>query len=410
MINKAWGRSAIGRSLLLVSNGKEVDMKKKLGIYIHIPFCEKKCDYCDFLSGTATMEQKEAYVQALIKEIQSYEKMAREYKIETVFIGGGTPTSLEGLQISRIIKELKRVFSIIKEEEERIEFTIEANPGTLTKEKSEEYKASGVNRLSIGLQSADNKELKKLGRIHTFEEFVENYEMARKVGFENINIDLISSLPGQSKTDWEATLNKVVALNPEHISAYSLIIEEGTPFYDRYSNEKGEGLLSEDTDREIYNVTKDILLRNGYHRYEISNYARAGYESRHNSSYWTRVEYLGIGLGASSFLNQTRHENESDMETYIKYSFDYNKIKRNIEVLTKKQQMEEFMFLGLRRISGIHPEEFFTSFGETIEQVYGSVLRKLEAENLLIVGKERIYLTDPGIDISNYIFAQFLLD
>lgn len=395
--------------------------KHNLGIYIHIPFCVKKCEYCDFLSFHGNKTLQKEYVNALVSEILSYDKLANDYRVRTIFIGGGTPSIMDGKDIALILKKVREVFNINEVEKFSNEVTIECNPGTLTKEKLLDYKEAGINRLSIGLQSANNEELKLLGRIHTFEEFVENYNLAREVGFENINIDLMSALPGQTIDGWINTLNKVISLNPEHISAYSLIIEEGTPFFhkygmeENYKNEISHGLgneaklPNEDEDRAIYQKTKEILEANGYLRYEISNYGKLGYECIHNSSYWERTPYIGIGLGSSSLLNNHRFHNVLDIDEYIKYSYDHEKIRIDNEELTRNQQMEEFMFLGLRMSKGIHRHKFLKQFNIEIDQVYGEVISSLINKKLLIHQEDRIFLSQKGIDVSNYVLAEFLL-
>lgn len=376
--------------------------KKDLGLYIHIPFCVKKCDYCDFLSAPADTNTKNDYIRAVIAEIISCKEYAAEYLVKTIFIGGGTPSCVDGQYIADILRTIKDVFSVY----EQVEITIETNPGTLTKEKLSIYKKAGINRLSIGLQSADNNELERIGRIHTFEEFLSNYNLARNMGFNNINVDLISALPGQNLADWMKTLGKVVQIEPEHISAYSLILEEGTPFMERYSEED----LDEELDRDIYAATKDFLENAGYRRYEISNYAKPGYECKHNTSYWIRTDYLGLGLGSSSLIHNTRFHNERDLRTYIKQSFDYHNIRKELEVLSKKDQMEEFMFLGLRLCKGINTEEFELQFGVSLESIYGNVINQSVREGLLAKNKEQLYLTEKGIDLSNTVMARFLLD
>jgi oxygen-independent coproporphyrinogen III oxidase len=379
------------------------EQKRDLGLYIHIPFCVKKCDYCDFLSAPADEETKKLYVKALLSEIDSLRDVASEYLVKTIFIGGGTPSSIDGTYIIEIMEAVRGVFESANLD---LEITIEVNPGTLSKEKLLDYKQAGINRLSFGLQSTDNLELKKLGRIHTFETFVENYHLAREVGFQNINIDLMSALPGQTLDNWLNTLDKVVHLNPEHISAYSLIIEEGTPFYNRYNEEDQDDEL----DRLIYSKTKETLEMAGYFRYEISNYAKLGYECKHNSSYWTRTEYLGLGLGASSLIQNTRFHNEENLQEYIKLSNNYMNIRREMDKLTLNQQMEEFMFLGLRMQSGINTIKFHKEFGIRIEAVYGDVIKQSIDEELLALKDYNLYLTDKGLDISNLVMSRFLID
>lgn len=409
-------------------------MNKDLGLYIHIPFCVKKCAYCDFLSAPADEEMKESYFKALLGEINSYQTRTRGYTVPTIFIGGGTPSCFPASYIQEILETIRQVFSV---EEERLEATIEANPGTLTKNKLKTYQNAGINRISIGLQSADNNELKLLGRIHTYEQFKENYFLAREAGFQNINIDLMSALPGQTLKSWENTLYRITELNPEHISAYSLIVEEGTPFYDQYgeNGSRKEELPDEDTDRLIYHKTKEILKNQGYERYEISNYAKPGFECRHNSSYWIGTQYLGLGLGASSLLNGARIKNTQDLNQYIacceknnhftsaqkEKSFEYRTeteainqdylgIQEEYQELSRKDKIEEFMFLGLRMCRGVSRAEFLDRFHVSLEEVYPRLLIRLEQEKLIESDKDRIWLTEYGIDISNMVLSEFLLD
>ncbi len=428
--------------------------KERLGLYIHIPFCVRKCDYCDFLSAPATEAVKQRYFDALLAEIRSYKGKTDGYTVPTIFIGGGTPSCVEAVYIKKVLDAIWEVFEVRPEKEitlstgeqpialpseaavkAEIEVSIEVNPGTIDEDKLIAYREAGINRLSFGLQSTQDQELKLLGRIHNYEEFVRNYEMARRLGFHNINIDLMSALPGQTLKDWEGTLQKIAVLGPEHISAYSLIIEEGTPFYERY-REGSEGaceLPGEDTDREIYLRTKEILESYGYHRYEISNYSKAGYECRHNLSYWTGVEYLGLGLGASSLVCHTRFHNTPELEEYISECNGLNKqelnapnektleqasiglpdtlgIRRELQPLTLKLQMEEYMFLGLRITKGIRREEFKRRFKASIDSIYGAVIDRFLAQGLLAEKGDYLCLTDHGIDISNVVLAEFLLD
>ena len=401
--------------------------KQPLGIYVHIPFCVKKCAYCDFLSGPVTKDRKADYIEALKKEIRCDKNLKKQYQVVSIFFGGGTPSSLEGNQIEEILDAIYESFEIDKSKlldgKEDIEITVEANPGTLSKEKLRTYRLAGVNRLSIGLQSANDTELKLLGRIHTYEEFLHNYQLAREAGFMNINVDLMSALPGQTLESYEDTLRKVVVLRPTHISAYSLIIEEGTPFYEKY----GEGmpeenlLPTEEVDRLMYARTKEILKGDGYERYEISNYAKKGYACRHNSLYWNGTDYIGFGLGASSYLRPVRYQNETDMDRYLSYldggidaSTMQEKLHQNRTELTKENQMEEFMFLGLRLTKGVSLEEFEIRFGISIKEVYENVISKHSNEGLLEItsdaGKQYLALTEKGRDVSNYVMADFLLD
>lgn len=381
-------------------------MKKELELYIHIPFCVRKCAYCDFLSNPANQKMREAYVDALVKEIRAYKEMASDYVVTTIFLGGGTPSVLDGAQMKRIFAALREIFEVCP----GAEITMEANPGTVTREKLKAYQEAGINRISFGLQSVNNEELKMLGRIHTYEEFLESYWLARECGFENINIDLISAIPKQTLKSWEETLTKVIQLDPEHISAYSLIIEEGTPFAKIY----GEGcagekeLPSEEEEREIYQRTEVLLGEAGYHRYEISNYAKDGKECRHNLGYWERKEYLGIGLGASSLINNMRFHNIEDLTSYIQNSESLEKIQCERETLSETEQMEEFIFLGFRKMQGISENEFAEIFGQSIQACYGANIERLKQEGLLLEENGFLKLTKQGIDISNYVFAELL--
>lgn len=372
-------------------------MKRRLGIYIHIPFCVRKCEYCDFLSAPAGEETREQYAAMLKKEIAEAEDLAGRFQAETVFFGGGTPSLLSAEEFSGIMDALYRRFDVLPD----AEITVECNPGTLTKEKLSAYKAAGVSRLSIGLQSADDRELKMLGRIHTWKEFQESYDLARSAGFDNLNIDLISALPGQTESAWMNTLSRTAALEPEHISAYSLIIEEGTPFYRQYA-EGGplENLLpDEDTERKMYEDTKLFLQERGYERYEISNYARPGYACRHNLSYWERIDYKGFGIGAASLVDEVRYKNSASLAAYLRGDFSFE----SREELRKKDRLEETMFLGLRKMEGV-------ALTEELWSVYGRTFEDLKKKGLLKEEKGRILLTDRGIDISNYVLSEFLLD
>lgn len=386
---------------------------KALELYVHIPFCVKKCAYCDFLSAPAGEEERQRYVEILLKEIQEYREQYRDYRVTTIFVGGGTPSILNGEQIKEIFNALRENFVIDTD----AEITIEVNPGTVTEEKAEAWKQVGINRISIGLQSVNDEELQMLGRIHTYQDFTDTYELLRRKGFANLNVDLISAIPGQTAESWRKTLCTVAKLEPEHISAYSLIIEEGTPFYTLYGEDRQDAVLKsmpnplpdEDTERIIYEDTEKILETYGYHRYEISNYAKIGYECRHNEGYWRRVNYLGIGLGASSLIENQRFRNLSKYEEYIEAVQNREDLREEYENLSVAEEMEEFMFLGLRMMDGISKAEFYEKFGREIEAVYEKQLRQLEKDGLIEFVKNRIRLTKRGIDISNYVFEKFLL-
>ena len=380
-------------------------------LYIHIPFCVKKCDYCDFLSFAADEQTQKSYVAALQKELAFYGAKYKDRRITTIFIGGGTPSWLKEDYMQAIMETVYHYFSV----EQDAEITIECNPGTITEHKFEVYRRIGINRLSIGLQSVHNEELKILGRIHTFEQFLKTYDMARKHGFSNINIDLMSSLPGQTPEIFCDSLYQVLKLKPEHISAYSLIIEKGTPFYELYRfdavrQEAGmqtESLPTEEEEYQTTKMTQHILKESGYHWYEVSNFAKPGYECRHNIGYWKRVDYLGVGLGASSLIDNVRYSNTRDLYTYLSVPAD--SLHETAEQITRNEQMEEFMFLGLRMRDGFYRDEFTQAFGIPIEAVYGDALNHLQQEELLLKREGRIYLTDKGMDLNNYVVAQFML-
>lgn len=380
-------------------------MKKDLGLYLHIPFCIQKCGYCDFLSAPAGREEREAYVQALEKEIRSYGDFAGSYRVSTVFVGGGTPSCLEASQTERIFEAVKDTFEI----ERMPEISMEMNPGTVTKEKLQAYKNCGINRLSIGLQSVRDSNLRLLGRIHTYEEFLESFRLAREAGFQNINVDLISSLPGQTDESWREELKTAAELSPEHISVYQLILEEGTPFYEKYAAHP-KLLPDEETSRAIYQATEEVLRQYGFHQYEISNYAREGRECRHNLKYWERGDYLGLGLGAASMVRNIRMNNTGDMKIYLEKCGEPKTMRTDVQFLEEPRQIEEFMFLGLRKTRGISKKEFRRVFGRDIELVYEKALKKLFSSGMLLEKKDRLYLSKEGVLLSNAVLSEFLFD
>lgn len=380
-------------------------MKKDLGLYIHIPFCVKKCAYCDFLSWKGSGEEREAYVQALEKEISSYSEFAKDYRVSTVFFGGGTPSVLEGEQTERILKKIRDTFRVEKD----AEITLEMNPGTSQKEKLLLYRELGINRLSIGLQSVKNENLKLLGRIHTYGDFLDSYRMAREAGFDNISADLISSLPGQTLEEWKEELEILQETPLEHISVYQLIIEKGTEFYEKYG-EHEELLPDEETSREIYLWTGKYLKEHGFEQYEISNYARPSRKSRHNLRYWERKDYLGLGLGAASMVHNIRMSNTRDWEKYIEGSQNPKRLREEVEFLEEPRQMEEFMFLGLRKTEGVSRKEFRRIFGRDLDMVYEKALEKHLENGMLEASKDRIRLSQAGILVSNQVLSDFIFD
>jgi len=409
--------------------------KLPLSLYIHIPFCKKKCLYCDFLSAPACAQEQEDYVKALLREISVMAKLCEEYRVISVFFGGGTPSLLSSSQMERIMSAIRKGYDLCED----AEITVECNPATADLPKLSAYRECGINRLSIGLQSANDKELKELGRIHNYRQFLETFDAARKAGFTNINVDIMSALPGQTYESYMHTLTSVISLHPEHISAYSLIIEEGTPFYERYgegaANKVVQGMESahiypqlpdEDTERKMYHDTAKVLQKEGYLRYEISNYAKKGYECRHNMTYWTGIEYLGLGLGASSYFRGYRYKNITDLNDYIQKCMERLSIQNilqgaaesmldspltdEIVALTVKDKMEEYMFLGLRLKKGVSIHRFQQQFGLSMDNVYGKVIGKLKQEGLLWQQGDSLRLSKKGTDLANYAMSHFILE
>ena len=383
---------------------------KPLSLYIHIPFCVQKCDYCDFLSFSATDGEKAAYVNALIDELNAASvtlgAAAGEREVISVYIGGGTPSAIPAEDIVRILGAVREGFFMDPD----CEISMEVNPGTVTVENLNVYRAAGINRLSVGCQSMHDNELKLLGRIHTKQDILNTFHAARDAGFTNINIDLMSALPDQKYDDYMDSVAQVVALHPEHISAYALMLEEGTPFYEEYSEE----VRNEDLDLQMYMETYKYLSAHGYERYEISNYARkdahASYRCLHNVVYWRRGDYLGLGLGASSLIDEVRFHNAEDYDAYLAADGNPDTLHEDIEELDYHARMEEFMFLGLRMTEGISIRNFEETFHHPIRRIYAKAIDSLTEEGLLVVQGDTIRLTDTGINVSNYALARFLFD
>ncbi len=394
--------------------------RRELELYIHIPFCVKKCNYCDFLSfgtederlsdtpchPTRQLPVPEVYVDRLCREIRWYgQKEEFSHRpVISVFFGGGTPSLLSEAQIFRLMAELRDNFLIRRD----AEVTMEANPGTLTPGKLKQMRFCGINRLSLGLQSTVERELKALGRIHSYGAFLQSFKWAREAGFKNINVDLMTALPEQTMSSYLKSLEQAAALKPEHISAYSLIIEPGTPF--EAMEAQGElALPDEDEEREMYHLTRKFLSEMGYERYEISNYARPGYECRHNIGYWRGRDYLGLGLGASSLINGRRFSNRTEIKDYLALTMGSDDWYEAVETLTPAAKMEEFMFLGLRLVRGVSEKDFYRKFGVKMMSVYGEVIRKNELEKLLIRKNGWLRLTELGMDLANMVMADFIL-
>lgn len=451
--------------------------KNELGIYIHIPFCVHKCIYCDFLSSPADVHTRKQYVRALINEIYltregkcankliknvlqgdntSYEDMEEQavngltsdyalydtvcmadyektimqedisgcvddiksengHIVTSIFIGGGTPSAIDAEDISDILDAVRKNYNV----SDKAEITIECNPGTMDKKKAVIYRKAGINRISFGLQSTDNNELRMLGRIHTYEQFMESYKIAREAGFDNINIDLMSALPGQTMESFKAVLEKTLSLGAEHISVYSLIVEEGTRLSDNIDS--FPPIPSDDEDRQMYYMTKEMLSSYGYEQYEISNYAQKGYECKHNLKYWERCDYLGFGIGAASLYGGRRYTNISDIGRYMdvlaeitnaldkSYVNELLQIRTDMEELSKEDEMSEYMFLGLRKTKGIDITDFKEEFGTDIKDIFGEAIEDNIARGLLIHDGNCLYLSKRGIDISNTVMSDFIL-
>lgn len=377
---------------------------ERFGIYIHIPFCVKKCSYCDFVSFCSDEKTWKQYTNAVVCEIEN-KKIENSKKVTTIYIGGGTPSLIPENYIVKIINTVKSRFKI----EESAEITIEVNPGTVTEKKLVAYKNVGINRISIGLQSAEDRILKLIGRIHNYQTFLSTYNLTRNIGFENINVDLMLAIPTQTKEELLNTLNKVIELKPNHISLYSLIVEENTEIKKALEVGKLE-YVDEKVEREMYWKTKRILEKNGYFHYEISNFAKRGFESKHNMDCWNQEEYIGFGIAAHSYINNKRFSNISNLEEYIKNINEEN-FEKNIELhenQTKQDKMKEYMMIGLRKIGGISISEFERRFRISPLFYFRFEIDKLVKENLLEVDLDYIKLTKKGLDFANIVFEEFI--
>lgn len=371
---------------------------KELGIYIHIPFCKRKCNYCDFISYSNKNNLIETYVEKLKEEIQEKIKMANEYVVSTIYIGGGTPSLLDSTCIVEILQIIKKNYNI----KEDAEITIEVNPGTVSKEKLKDYYNAGINRLSIGLQSTNNQILKLIGRIHTYKEFLEVYNLARDIGFKNINVDLMIGLPGQTLKDVEKTLKEVISLEPEHISVYSLIVEEGTKINEDIETGRLK-LPEEKVERQEYWFVKNKLEQAGFIHYEISNFAKQGYESKHNLNCWEQKEYIGVGAAAHSYIKNKRFSNLEGLEEYI---FNNKPIIHEIQNI--EDQKKEYMLLALRKVSGMKISEFKNKFVENPIYLFKDELNKLVKDDLIEIDIDTIKLTNKGIDLANLVWEEFV--
>ena len=373
---------------------------KNIGLYVHIPFCKAKCKYCDFLSYAGLEDKIPAYFSSLLTEIHDYKD--KNIIVDSVFIGGGTPSVVNHEYIVKILETVFSCFTVT----DSAEITIEANPGTINPEALKAYCKAGINRLSMGVQSANENELKALGRIHTWDTFERSFNDARQAGFRNINADLIFGIPEQNTESWSNTLNKIIALDPEHISCYSLIVEENTVFSDMDKN--GRLILpGDDDERDMYYTAEELLNNNGYMHYEISNFSKKGFECRHNIKYWECDEYIGVGIGAHSFYNKMRFSNTGDMGRYIEYAGRGSFI-RSGEHIDKCEAMKEFMMLGLRKTSGIDKADFFRRYNENCTELFKIELDKLSGQGLIIIDDKGVRLTEKGLDFANLAFMEFV--
>lgn len=374
----------------------------RFGIYVHIPFCKKKCKYCDFISFSCFEEKEDEYVNCLVKEIENRKKSK---VVSTVYIGGGTPSIIDSKNIIKILETIYSNFNVLQD----AEITIEVNPGTITKEKLVDYKNAGINRLSIGLQSTKNRILELIGRIHTYEEFLNTYNLAKEIGFDNINVDLMLAIPTQTENELLDSVHEVIKLNPNHISLYSLILEVGTDL-EKMISKKELDLLDEELERKMYWETKKLLEKNGYKHYEISNFSKKGFESNHNLDCWNQEEYLGFGLAAHSYFNNKRFSNIDNLDKYIE-NLNNSEYDRNVELhetQDKPSKMREFMMIGLRKIDGVKISDFEKKFRINPLFYFRFEISKLTDEGLLEVDLDNIKLTKKGLDLANQVFEEFI--
>lgn len=389
----------------------DVKMKDELGIYIHIPFCKQKCYYCDFISFSKKEEEVQEYIECLKKEIIANREQAKDYKISTIYIGGGTPSYIDSSKIVSIIETIYKNYDVKKD----AEITIEINPGTVNKEKLEDYKNAGINRISIGLQSTNNDILKTIGRIHTYEQFLDTYKLVRSLGFSNINVDLMLALPNQTEDILEESLQKIINLNPEHISLYSLILEEGTKLCELVEDKKVE-LPNEETERKMYWQTKNILEKNGYIHYEISNFSKTGKYSKHNINRWNQKQYIGFGISAHSYFCKTRYSNTQDLKQYVQYwtgtvgagLVSATTTQTIHETQNVEDEQKEYMLLGLRKIQGISISDFKRKFIQNPIYIFRKELDKLVGQDLIEIDVDNIKLTSKGLDFANQVWEEFV--
>ncbi len=375
-------------------------MDGSISIYIHVPFCVRKCRYCDFPSFSGLSGRMEEYFSALFTEIRE-EKLTEGRTAETVYIGGGTPSCVPSLFISGIMEELHKKYRISSD----AEISMEMNPGAVNPEALRAYRNAGINRVSLGCQSFNDQSLKRLGRIHSAEDIFRTFDLLRKEGFDNLNLDLISSLPGEKKEDLMRSVETALSLKPEHISVYSLILEPGTELFKEYEENRLKDLPDEDETAENDLAVREMLMDSGYSRYEISNYSLPGRECAHNRVYWNRGDYRGFGLSAASLTGNRRFSNTDEL-VYIKSP---GKLLKEDRILSEREAMEEFMFLGLRQCSGISDTDFRKAFGISISGVFSGELRKQIKDGFMERSGDRYYYNDRGLDVSNMLLSEFIL-
>lgn len=378
---------------------------KNLGIYVHIPFCKKKCEYCDFISYSGIEEKADSYIRSLIQDIINSSNKVKDYEVDTIYFGGGTPSYIDSSLIVEVLNSIRENYNVLED----VEITLEVNPGTVNEEKLLSYKQAGINRLSIGLQSTNNRLLELIGRIHNYNEFLETYKLARNVGFNNINVDLMLALPTQTLDEIIGSVREVISLKPEHISLYSLILEEGTPLYTRVNSGELE-LTDEKLERHMYWRTKQLLEQAGYKHYEISNFAKKGFESKHNLNCWNQNEYLGFGIASHSYLENKRFSRITNIDEYIK-NINENNFDKNIiieETQDRETKAKEYMMLGFRKLDGISISEFERKFEINPLFYFRFEISKLEEEDLIEVDLDDIKLTQKGLDLANIVFEEFV--
>ncbi len=396
---------------------------KDIGLYIHIPFCKRKCYYCDFVSFSNSEEKIEEYIDCLICEIkevaenvkfQFQQKKGDLVNVRSIYIGGGTPSYIDSKYIKQILNTIRNSYDFVMagltdKQEQFPEITIEINPGTVTEEKLLDYKNSGVNRISIGMQATQDRLLTQLDRIHSYQEFEMTYHLTRKVGFENINIDFMFGLPNQTLDDVKESLQKIKILNPEHVSVYSLIVEDGTTL----SKQIEEGIMklpNERLERTMYWTIKNFLEENGYKHYEISNFAMPNKESRHNLDCWNQKEYFGFGVAAHSYVDNVRFSNITDLNSYIE-NYKNNEPEKNFVFHEKENyldMMKEYLLLGFRKIKGVSKRDFENKFQLPIESIFKLELEELKRKDLILENEDFYYLSDKGIDLANLVFEKFV--